>query len=318
MKFDFGENLKQLRMTKGLTQEQVAELLNVSKQSVSRWENNVTYPDITFLPILASFYCITVDSLLGVDYETNKRVLEEYLQKRSEAHQKGDVQGAFELSQEMYAVFPNDKSVIDNIMVDSYLMGFRNIHGKKEHYLKMSVSISERFLKMTEDMEEQCRCIKNIATCHKLLGNQEEAVMWTKRLPSIWSGIEGTSLGVLEGQEKLASIQKSLEAVLHLIHRLLYVYAETAEITPDEKVQILEKIPGIFEVLFENGDFGYYNKFLSRVYEEIAKSDTIAQDKSKEALRKAALYAKAYDELSASEHTSLLFKRVKKIVKLLE
>ncbi len=40
MMFDFGKQLKDLRGEKGLTQEQVAELLNVSKQSVSRWENN--------------------------------------------------------------------------------------------------------------------------------------------------------------------------------------------------------------------------------------------------------------------------------------
>ena len=77
MKFNFGENLKRLRVTKGFTQEKVAELLDISKQSVSRWENNTTYPDISFLPTLASFYCVTVDSLLGVDYETNKKTLEE-------------------------------------------------------------------------------------------------------------------------------------------------------------------------------------------------------------------------------------------------
>ena len=51
--FNFGENLKNLRISKGFTQEQVAGLLDISKQSVSRWENNITYPDITFLPILA-------------------------------------------------------------------------------------------------------------------------------------------------------------------------------------------------------------------------------------------------------------------------
>ena len=48
MYFDFGKNLRDLRCSRGLTQEQAAELLDVSKQSVSRWENNVTYPDITF------------------------------------------------------------------------------------------------------------------------------------------------------------------------------------------------------------------------------------------------------------------------------
>ena len=60
MNFNFGENLKTLRTTKGFTQEQAAELLNVSKQSVSRWENNITYPDITFFTYAGIFlwhYC---------------------------------------------------------------------------------------------------------------------------------------------------------------------------------------------------------------------------------------------------------------------
>ena len=67
MDFDFGANLRALRCGKGLTQEQAAELLNVSKQSVSRWENGITWPDISFLPQLASFYDVSVDALLGAD-----------------------------------------------------------------------------------------------------------------------------------------------------------------------------------------------------------------------------------------------------------
>ena len=52
--FNLSENLKALRVSRGFTQEQAAELLGVSKQSVSRWENGVTSPDITLLPALAS------------------------------------------------------------------------------------------------------------------------------------------------------------------------------------------------------------------------------------------------------------------------
>ena len=63
--FNLSENLKALRVSRGFTQEQAAELLGVSKQSVSRWENGVTFPDITLLPALASFYETTVDDLLG-------------------------------------------------------------------------------------------------------------------------------------------------------------------------------------------------------------------------------------------------------------
>ena len=310
MKFDFGHNLKELRHSKGLTQEQAAELLNVSKQSVSRWENNITYPDIWFLPVVASFYGVTVDSLLGADYESNKAILNEYTSKRDEAHHLGNMQDAFELSEELYALFPNEKSVINNIMVDSYLMGMHNVNGKKKHYLELSIAIAERFLKMTTDMEEQCRCIKNLATCYKLLGQQDKAVLWTNKLPSMWSGIEGTSIGILEGQDKIDSIQCSLEAVLHLIHRLLIVYAEHAGLPAESRIEILEKIPKIFETIFENGDYGFFHLFLSRVYMEIAKTAQ-DRDKSVDCLKKAAFFAQSYDHLTACEHTSLLFEHCK-------
>lgn len=308
MKFNFGENLKSLRVTKGFTQEKVAELLDISKQSVSRWENNTTYPDISFLPTLASFYCVTVDSLLGVDYETNKKTLEEYSLKRDEAHRLGDVQGAYELSQKMYAIFPNEKLIILNIMSDSYLMGFQDINGKRKYYLEMSISISKRFLELTDVIDEKCHCIKNIATCYKLLENQEKAVEWTKRLPSLWNGVESTSISVMEGREKIDSIQGSLHSVLHLMHRLLYVYAQSANLTRESRIEILEKIPRIFDAVFENGDYGYYNIFLSRVYVEIARNCQSDVDKCITVLKKAVMHAESYDELERSSYTSLLFK----------
>lgn len=310
MKFDFGQNLKELRHSKNLTQEQAAELLNVSKQSISRWENNITYPDIWFLPVVASFYGITVDSLLGADYETNRKALGEYAEKRREAHHLGNIQDAFELSQEAYALFPNEKSVIDNLMSDSYLMGLHDIGGRKKHYLEMCIAIAERLLKMTTDMEEQCRCIRNVATCYKLLGQQDKAVLWTNKLPSLWSGKESTGIGTLEGQEKIQAIQDSLDAVLHLIHRLLFVYAEHADLPAESRIEILEKIPKIFETLFENGDYGFFHLFLSRVYMEIAKTAQ-DRDKSVDCLKKAAFFAQSYDHLTACEHTSLLFEHCK-------
>lgn len=56
MKINIGDNLKQLRLQKGLTQEQLADAFGVSAQAVSRWENNTSYPDITLLPGLAIYF----------------------------------------------------------------------------------------------------------------------------------------------------------------------------------------------------------------------------------------------------------------------
>lgn len=60
---DFSKNLRRLRLSKNLTQEQVASALGVSAQSISRWECGTTLPDVTMLPAIAQLYCVTIDDL---------------------------------------------------------------------------------------------------------------------------------------------------------------------------------------------------------------------------------------------------------------
>ena len=61
-----GKRIMQLRKEKGYTQEQLAELCGVSAQAVSKWENDVSCPDISILPQLAELLGVTTDELLGV------------------------------------------------------------------------------------------------------------------------------------------------------------------------------------------------------------------------------------------------------------
>ena len=61
------DNLIFLRNLKGLTQEQVAEVIGISRQSYSKWEQGDTYPDIDKCDKLAKFYDITIDSLIHQD-----------------------------------------------------------------------------------------------------------------------------------------------------------------------------------------------------------------------------------------------------------
>lgn len=64
---NFGSNLRKLRKEKNLTQEALAECLNVSAQTVSKWENGASMPDISLLPLLADYFQVSVDSLLMHD-----------------------------------------------------------------------------------------------------------------------------------------------------------------------------------------------------------------------------------------------------------
>ena len=67
-----GEKIRSLRLQHHLTQEQLADRLGVSYQSVSRWENGVTYPDIELVPAIARCFSASTDDLLGQD-DANKR-----------------------------------------------------------------------------------------------------------------------------------------------------------------------------------------------------------------------------------------------------
>lgn len=60
----FGKNLASLRKKKGYTQAGLAEKLNLSDKTVSKWENGMGYPDITTLPTIARLLGVTVDELL--------------------------------------------------------------------------------------------------------------------------------------------------------------------------------------------------------------------------------------------------------------
>ncbi len=61
-----GKRIMQLRKEKGYTQEQLAEMMGVSAQAVSKWENDVSCPDISILPQLAEKLGVSTDELLGV------------------------------------------------------------------------------------------------------------------------------------------------------------------------------------------------------------------------------------------------------------
>ena len=64
MEYDIGSKIKAARMGKRLTQEQVAELLGVSRQTVSNWENEKSYPDIISVIRMSECYEVSLDYLL--------------------------------------------------------------------------------------------------------------------------------------------------------------------------------------------------------------------------------------------------------------
>lgn len=59
------ENIARLRRARGMTQEALAEVIGVSAQTISKWENSATCPDVALLPVIADVFGVSIDTLYG-------------------------------------------------------------------------------------------------------------------------------------------------------------------------------------------------------------------------------------------------------------
>ena len=86
-----GSNIKKYRKQRKITQEQLAEVLGVSDQAVSRWENGSTYPDIELLPTIALYFGVTLDEMMGMEAIKDESDIEDILSRRQELRNSGEV-----------------------------------------------------------------------------------------------------------------------------------------------------------------------------------------------------------------------------------
>ena len=100
---EFNEKLQELRKNKGLTQEELAEALYVSRTAVSKWESGRGYPSIDSLKEIAKYFSVTIDELLSSDEVIN---LAEEENKQKENHLRSLVFGILDISVLMFFFLP--------------------------------------------------------------------------------------------------------------------------------------------------------------------------------------------------------------------
>ena len=100
---EFNEKLQELRKQKGLTQEELAEKLYVSRTAISKWESGRGYPNIESLKAIAKFFSVTVDELLSTD---EVLTIAEEDNIRKEKHFRDLIYGLLDLSIAMLLFLP--------------------------------------------------------------------------------------------------------------------------------------------------------------------------------------------------------------------
>ncbi|MDD4370191.1 MAG: helix-turn-helix transcriptional regulator [Anaerostipes sp.] len=98
---NIGNNISQLRKEKKITQQELAEFAGVTKASVSKWETGSTTPDIQILPILAAFFDVSIDELIGYEAQLSSKQIRYYYHKLAQEFSEKDFDQVMEESKEL-------------------------------------------------------------------------------------------------------------------------------------------------------------------------------------------------------------------------
>ena len=117
---EIGKRIRQMRTNKGVTQEELANALNVSNQAVSRWETGITMPDISLLPSIALFFGITIDEIFSPSPEENLERLRHRFYYTEDYLTDDEFQSALSFLKEQEGVY-DDTAEIWHLLAQLYL-----------------------------------------------------------------------------------------------------------------------------------------------------------------------------------------------------
>lgn len=244
MRLNIGENIKRLRKEREITQEEFAEVLGVSCQSVSRWENDSCYPDIELIPTIAAFFGISTDKLMGIDEVAEKAAVAQYLNAFQSAVSVGDIDACIRVAREGVAEFPNNYALLNKLMYALFLAGsddadIPNWKENMEKYDSEIVALGERILKYCPDTQIRFEATERLAFQHCEMGRKEQGRSIYETLPSMDFCQEFAIWWALSDEEKLPHIRKYIsKAYGHLSHGIFRLVS----LVPDaDAIEVLKK-----------------------------------------------------------------------------
>lgn len=125
MKLQIDKKIRQYRRQADITQEDLARILGVSSQSVSKWETGEGYPDITLLPAIANHFGISVDELIGNDDSGRQADLDSFREQFNALQGQPEEQVALALN--YYRKYPKEYWVAD-MLGDAIIQDWAHLH----------------------------------------------------------------------------------------------------------------------------------------------------------------------------------------------
>ena len=148
----FGQTIKSLRQEAKMTQENLAELLSISPQAVSRWETDAAMPDISLLPPLANLFSVTTDHLLGMEtYQKDLRKAE-FDEAFHDYWKHDDKEKNYQIAVRAVAEYPGNMEYIEWLASAEYYIAIPTLdHSEYVQLLESSAKHYKIVLDNTKD-----------------------------------------------------------------------------------------------------------------------------------------------------------------------
>lgn len=166
------ENIRAMRREKGLTQEQLAEVMGVSTASVSKWETGMAAPELSMLAALADYFEMSIDALIG--HTVDKAQLDGKIETVKELSFAGEDGAAIEQAEVLLRRYPNEYAVVE-CAAGVYYTAF--IHEKSEEKMRRCMELKHRKYELSKDKSGRAwfELYAELANCHELLEEREKA-----------------------------------------------------------------------------------------------------------------------------------------------
>ena len=269
-----GQVIKKLRKANGWTQEDLASKLNISAQSVSKWETNLCSPDISQIVPLTTLFGVSADILFGIAPDAMERDIEEAL-KFCELPETTNEQ-ALAVWEELYCRYPHNNHIRFELArthdfmahsVELQEISLEHFRGAAEYY--------EKILDDSTDHELRSKTIYFLHDVYNHLGDRDQVL----RIANM-----GGDFGTLKA-EMLSKID-GYEEKTFWCQRIFRYYGECAAWAlmgmsfPDENIKIsaYETAVKILDLVYCDGSKAWISYVYASLYTELAQMYARAED----------------------------------------
>jgi len=204
MELNIGRNIRRLRGEAGLSQEELAQALHISPQSVSKWERGEGYPDITALPGLARYFGVTLNELFGLGNLDNWN----FHAHINNLWRAGQFDEAERLARDARKAFPTS---MRGALATTLMLAGKNT--------EEAIALFEQAL--AGDTNEKRRASTRVSLCllYAADGQHEKALALARTLPHIWESREILLTEFLPESERPAHNRNAILTALQLLCR---------------------------------------------------------------------------------------------------